>query len=260
MFGPNGSENFAVKALRSLSMSSKFKKCYRKMNDCCRRDPKVEAKMKKLKTQKTQKTEVNQFDDVEFSSGDSDLEIKERFQGMDEDQKFNRVVELWCLTIAKARGSVQVVNTFGDLNRVIYYHGSTKKLEALEALEQLKPLPFILMPDSRVLSIWNIIMMLLLLYTATYIPFKTAFIEDSSDLVNTIEFSIDSLFFVDLGVNFISAYETTYKNIEFRFGQIAFAYIRSWFLFDLVSCIPFQYLDFSSNESIASPDGSTDGS
>lgn len=132
-----------------------------------------------------------------------------------------------------------MINTFGDLNRVIYYYGSTKKSDQVEKMEQMKPLPFILMPDSKVLSIWNLVMMLLLLYTATYIPFKTAFIEDSSSLVNTIEFSIDSLFFVDLVVNFISAFETTYKNIEFRFSHIAFSYMRTWFLFDLVSCIPF---------------------
>jgi hypothetical protein len=158
---------------------------------------------------------------------------------MDKDQKFERVVELWCLTIAKARGAVRVINTFGDLPNLIHVHGSTKAGDQFEGKEKIKPLPFILMPDSKVLSVWNIVMMLLLLYTATYIPFKTAFIEDSSDLVNNIEFSIDSLFFVDLVVNFISAYETTQKNIEFRFGQIAFTYIRSWFLFDLVSCIPF---------------------
>ena len=132
-------------------------------------------------------------------------------------------------------------------------------------MESMKPLPFILMPDSKVLSVWNIIMMLLLLYTATYIPFKTAFIEESSSLVNTIEFSIDSLFFVDLVVNFISAFETNYKNIEFRFSRIAFTYMRTWFLFDLVSCIPFQYLDFSSSETIGTsttpivPADSTDG-
>lgn len=46
---------------------------------------------------------------------------------MDEEQKFERVAELWCLAIAKAKGAVQVINTFGDLNRVIYYYGSTKK-------------------------------------------------------------------------------------------------------------------------------------
>jgi hypothetical protein len=136
----------------------------------------------------------------------------------------------------------QIISTFGDLTRVIYYHGSTKKLEALEVEESLKPLPCILLPDSKILNLWNIIMMLLLLYTATYIPFKTAFIDDSSSLVNTIEFSIDSLFFVDIVVNFVSAYETADKNIEFRPSAIAFSYIKSWFLFDVISCIPFQYL------------------
>lgn len=114
--------------------------------------------------------------------------------------------------------------------------------------ESVKPLPCILMPDSKVIAFWNIVMMLLLLYTATYIPFKTAFIEDSSSLVSTIEFSIDSLFFVDLVVNFVSAYETSDRNIEFRFSRIAFSYISTWFLLDLVSCIPFQYLDFSSTD------------
>jgi len=95
------------------------------------------------------------------------------------------------------------------------------------------------MPDSKVLSTWNIIMMLLLLYTATYVPFKTAYVEESSDLTNNIEFSIDSLFFVDLVINFITAYETVDKNIEFRLSRISLTYIRTWFLFDVVSCIPF---------------------
>ena len=113
-------------------------------------------------------------------------------------------------------------------------------------MDQVKPLPFILMPDSTLLSIWNIVMMFLLLYTATYVPFKTAFVEDSPEYVNNIEFAIDSLFFVDLVVNFISAYENNDKNVEFRLSRISFEYIRSWFLFDIFSCIPFQFLDFSS--------------
>jgi|LauGreDrversion4_2_1035121.scaffolds.fasta_scaffold79409_6 hypothetical protein len=104
------------------------------------------------------------------------------------------------------------------------------------------------MPDSPLISFWNIVMMLLLLYTATYVPFKTAFVEDSPAYVNNIEFAIDSLFFVDLAVNFVSAYETNDKNVEFRLSRISFMYLRTWFLFDVFSCIPFQYLDFSSPE------------
>jgi Ion transport protein len=110
----------------------------------------------------------------------------------------------------------------------------------------MQPLPFILMPDSDVISYWNVIMMLLLLYTATYVPFKTAFVDESPQYVNNIEFAIDSLFFIDIVVNFISAYENAEKNIEFRLSYISWMYIRTWFLFDVFSCIPFQYLDLSS--------------
>jgi hypothetical protein len=82
-------------------------------------------------------------------------------------------------------------------------------------------------------------MMLLVIYTGTYIPFKTAFVEESPDYVNWIELAIDSLFIVDIVVNFISAYEDKEKNVEFRLTKIAYSYITSWFLLDIVSCIPF---------------------
>jgi len=95
------------------------------------------------------------------------------------------------------------------------------------------------MPDSDLISYWNVVMMILLLYTATYVPFKTAFVEESPKYVNNIEFSIDSLFFVDIVVNFLSAYETVDKNVEFRLPYIAWRYVRTWFLFDVFSCIPF---------------------
>ena len=82
-------------------------------------------------------------------------------------------------------------------------------------------------------------MIFLMLYTATYIPYKTAFIDESSELVNYIELAIDSLFVIDIIFNFVSAYEDNDKNLEVRFSMIAFVYIRSWFFIDIISCIPF---------------------
>ena len=96
-----------------------------------------------------------------------------------------------------------------------------------------------MMPDSLYLSVWNIIIMMLLIYTATYIPFETAFIEDPDPAMLYIELTIDALFITDVIANFFSAYETDDKNIEFRLSQIALSYVRSWFLLDIVSCIPF---------------------
>lgn len=157
-----------------------------------------------------------------------------------------KVQKLWKRCLAKTRGAVQIINTFGDLNRRIYLHGSTRKHEFIELKESIKPCKIIIMPESKVKNTWNLIMMVLMLYTGIYIPYKTAFIDSSTQGVFNFELSIDCLFMFDVFVNFLSAYEDKDKNIEFRLHYIAFAYIRSWFLFDVIACIPFQFLDKSS--------------
>ena len=55
--------------------------------------------------------------------------------------------------------------------------------------------------------LWNAILLLLLLYTATVMPYRMAFID--SELYDDwfwIEISIDALFFCDFLVNCTSAY------------------------------------------------------
>lgn len=85
--------------------------------------------------------------------------------------------------------------------------------------------------------------MVLLCYTATFLPLRTAFMEVDPMGLFEFELIIDVLFMIDLIINFISAY--TDKNtgfIEVRFKKIAKGYITSWFLLDLTACIPFQLL------------------
>ena len=63
------------------------------------------------------------------------------------------------------------------------------------------------MPDCRFKSIWNSIMVFLLIYTATYMPYKTCFIDEEEQLQIIIDYIIDILFFMDIFVNFVSAEE-----------------------------------------------------
>jgi hypothetical protein len=95
------------------------------------------------------------------------------------------------------------------------------------------------MPESNAKIIWNLIMIILLIYTATFVPFRTAFIDEVSPLFEMFEYSVDALFFIDLFVNFLSAYVNEDKNMEIRVKVIAMNYIQSWFFFDLFACIPF---------------------
>ena len=55
-------------------------------------------------------------------------------------------------------------------------------------------------------------------------------------LIDTV---IDYCFYIDLVMNFITGYENDDRNSEFRLRNIAVRYVRSWFLIDLLACLPF---------------------
>lgn len=88
-------------------------------------------------------------------------------------------------------------------------------------------------------------MIILLIYTATYVPVRTAFIDKVSPAVATLEYTVDALFGLDLIFNFMSAYTDVDRNLEIRPQMIALNYIKSWFAFDAFACIPFQVFEAS---------------
>lgn len=134
------------------------------------------AAIKLFKSCKRLRKDEKHQEYLEYSCGESDEEISDRFSLMNEEERAERVADLWRTMLAKSRGAVRILNKLSDLNRHIYLHGSTRKKEDVEMQDKIKPLKIVLMPDSDLISYWNVIMMLLLLYTATYVPFKTAFV------------------------------------------------------------------------------------
>ena len=81
--------------------------------------------------------------------------------------------------------------------------------------------------------------MIILIYTATYMPFKTCFIDEPSVGSEAIDWGVDGLFLMDIFVNFISAVEMKDGTIQTGLKEIAKDYTSSWFVFDVLSCIPF---------------------
>ena len=84
-------------------------------------------------------------------------------------------------------------------------------------------------------------MLLLLLYTATMVPYRTAFLDtdDPTLFIVQWELFIDGCYILDFFLTFLMAYEDKDKKIEIRLRMIAINYIKTWFLLDFVSCIPF---------------------
>jgi hypothetical protein len=121
--------------------------------------------------------------DITFSSGDSNasdvqLSDEERLpiEGLDTDERKKRVKYLWTRAIAKIKGAVLVLIRFGDLEKRINLFGTSIKFD-FEIQHEIQPAFWIIMPNSTFKICWNAIMILLLLYTATFVPFRTAFVD-----------------------------------------------------------------------------------
>ena len=65
-----------------------------------------------------------------------------------------------------------------------------------------------------------------------------AFVEQEGVGVKSVNYTIDVLFFVDICVNFLSAYEKPNRKNEIKLKNIARNYLSSWFVFDLIATFP----------------------
>ena len=113
-----------------------------------------------------------------FSSGESDEEDKNEFKHLPEDQKTLKVKDLWRRTHIKAIGGARIIRRFSDLSEFITIFGASKKID-LDIEEEIIPLPIVLMPENPIKMFWNFVIMMLLLYTATFVPYRTAFIDEA---------------------------------------------------------------------------------
>lgn len=86
-------------------------------------------------------------------------------------------------------------------------------------------------------------MLLALIYTASYSPFRVAFYTDSSDLLMVIETFIDALFIIDIILMFFVPFERSDGSYESRFKKIALNYILGGFLIDVIASFPTQIFE-----------------
>ena len=118
--------------------------------------------------------------DEDYSSGDSEQDTSQiNFKTLSKLDKEDHVRELWRKCWLKASGCSFLVKYFGKLNERIIMYGSSKNLsigleDKLRYIESKKPW-IVLMPDCKFLYLWNVIMIILLFYCGTYLPYRIAF-------------------------------------------------------------------------------------
>jgi len=115
---------------------------------------------------------------------------------------------------------------------------------------------FIILESNKGRKAWDIIIFLLLCYTATVLPFRLCFIEfriPTSHPCNkdwiSWEYPLDILFVVDLIITFFFSYRDSHGKEVVDPCLIARRYLSSYFVLNFIACIPFEQLDQSSGES-----------
>ena len=100
------------------------------------------------------------------------------------------------------------------------------------------------MPHTVFKTVWNLLIICLLAYTATIAPFRIAFYENSqngwSQFFDVFDTCVDIIFGLDIVVNFVSAYEKIDGRFEYSIKKIAVNYITGFFAIDFVATIPIQ--------------------
>lgn len=92
-----------------------------------------------------------------------------------------------------------------------------------------------MMPDSKFKNYWNLLITFLLLYTASFVPYRIAFMDDNPLYMTVLDTLMDMIFLTDLVLQFFSAYEDKKIGIEVRHKQIAINYFKTWFIMDIFS-------------------------
>jgi hypothetical protein len=78
----------------------------------------------------------------------------------------------------------------------------------------------------------------MLIYSAIVTPYRIAFVDSDEILYTIIDFTIDFSFFIDMILNFFSAYIDNEDNIITKRHKIINHYLSTWFVIDLMSIIP----------------------
>jgi hypothetical protein len=112
---------------------------------------------------------------------------------------------------------------------------SKYELEALSCREKLT-----ISLDSKLHGIWGPIIMIALFYSAFFVPFRLAFIQEEPPLNLIIDHILDSIFIIDLILNFFMSYEDAESGREIKDPKrITRNYLKTWFVLDLLACVPF---------------------
>ena len=104
---------------------------------------------------------------------------------------------------------------------------------------------FVIYPTDLYKKIWDGFIVVILFFIATTLPFRVAFVDVDTAKWQIVNQCINFCFLIDMILTFFTARKKSEKAkiLEVNKKQIALIYLKSWFIFDLISIIPFEYFE-----------------
>ena len=164
-----------------------------------------------------------------------------------------RMTYLW----KRARHAARIIGRLSKMSKDIQLLGSSKFTYKEEAKRQsftnshtsINPqisqvsTSFHLSPKSYLFKFWSMIMLSTLLYTLTIVPYLVCFEDTLSPFLDYFNLCIDLLFCTDILINLCLAYTDNEGVFITDIGTISKHYLKTWFFIDLISSIPFQFIE-----------------
>eukprot|EP01052_Picozoa_sp_SAG31_P048599 SAG31_NODE_10236_length_1166_cov_1.248360_2_plen_218_part_00 len=99
-------------------------------------------------------------------------------------------------------------------------------------------------PESNFSVYWDLVQIVLLIYVATQVPFRSGFgiKTPPGSFWFTVEIFIDLYFITDVILHFRTSFYGPDNVREDRPWRIAKNYLKGWFFIDFISCIPLQHV------------------
>lgn len=104
---------------------------------------------------------------------------------------------------------------------------------------------FLILPDSRFRTGWDILLVFLVVYNAFALPYTVCFSVDQPHALYILDQLIDGVFYLDLILNFLTAYEVQ-GHLVCHHPTIAKHYLTHWFTVDIIATFPFEIFNGAS--------------
>ena len=153
-------------------------------------------------------------------------EKESRFNGLSKERKSEAIRDLWQWAIKQVIWKKSMGLFMGNLLNNSKQPYTGRKLSLC-----------LLLPGSTFINIWDAVMLVFLLYFGTITPFVISYLDEIPELFMIMQNIILVVFFIDIFIHFFTAYYDHHQLIKDK-KAIAMHYLCTWFIIDLISCIP----------------------